>query len=122
MGVYPRGIFVPTTAFAAARRRAHLGSGLYLCPVAAEVRFRQGPSSLYTFPRRARAGLARYCRHLACAAVPPTLTPFTPGVSAPGAQALKSLASTDFATRAWVRPVILHTDCGPGHGVVALSH
>jgi len=30
----------------------------------------------------------------------PNLTPFTPGVSAPGAQFLKSLASTNFATRA----------------------
>jgi len=29
----PRGIFLPATAFAAARVSAHLGSGLYLCPV-----------------------------------------------------------------------------------------
>jgi len=28
------------------------------------------------------------------------LTPFTPAVSEPGAQLLKSLASTDFATQA----------------------
>ena len=37
------------------------------------------------------------------AAVSPTLTPFTPAVSGPGAQALlKSLASTSFATQARV--------------------
>jgi heme exporter protein A len=36
------------------------------------------------------------------AAGSPTLTPFTPGVSASGCSiSLKSLASTDFATRAW---------------------
>ena len=84
----PRGIFLPATAFAAgneprpAKRRIadrrHLGSGLYLCPVARRgaERGRQGPSSLYTFranrgggqARHGSRGLARYCRHLAAAA------------------------------------------------------
>ena len=36
------------------------------------------------------------------AEVSPNLTPFTLGVSVPGAQCFKSLASTSFATRAAV--------------------
>jgi len=42
------------------------------------------------------------------ATVPPNLTPFTPAVSEPGAQYFfKSLASTDFATQAWVAAAIV---------------
>ena len=88
-----RGIFVLATAFAAepfAIRIAHLESGLSLCrapPVRDRRAFRQGPSSLYTF--RARRRLARLSSGLqsrARGAGSPNLTPFTPGVSAPGAQ------------------------------------
>jgi hypothetical protein len=70
-----------------------LGSGLYLCHTA--VGFRQGPSSLYTFPAmsdactslKARAGrsssrLSSVLQPPRRAAGSPTLTPFTPGVSA----------------------------------------
>lgn len=112
----PRGIFLPATAFAAARRSRlaaacapHLGSGLYLCRAAPPwrtrapgcMRFRQGPSSLYTFPgRRARgdsargkygrSGLSSVLQPPRRAAVPPNLTPFTPGVSRPGCSMVSS--------------------------------
>jgi hypothetical protein len=101
---------------------AGLESGLSLCRVSRAglepiAKVRQGPSSLYTFPRVEREGLARDCRHAATSAgeaVSPNLTPFTPAVSEPGAQnSFKSLASTNFATRAG-RGV----DCKPARGAL----
>ena len=79
-------------------------------------RVRQGPSSLYTFPSASTVralqgkgigekatGLSSVLQPPRRAAGSPTLTPFTPGVSASGCSiSLKSLASTDFATRARV--------------------
>ena len=76
----------------------HSWSGLYLCRPAVDavhpLRIRQGPSSLYTFPGRRgeqheqpdRPGLSSVLQPPQRAAVPPTLTPFTPAVSEPGAQ------------------------------------
>jgi hypothetical protein len=54
-----------------------------------------------TLSARSRARLSSVLQAPeAGAAVPPTLTPFTPAVSERGAQCLKSLASTNFATQA----------------------
>jgi hypothetical protein len=96
----PRGIFLLTTAFAAARRGfagSHLESGLYLCPVA-RTRVSRGRqvSTLSSPPRGARsaatsARLSSVLQPPVRAAVPPTLTPFTPAVSERGAQCLSPL-------------------------------
>jgi hypothetical protein len=65
-GVAPEGFschysFRCCSGDAAVAPTRHLGSGLYLCRAARALRFRQGPSSLYTF--RPAGGLARYCSH-----------------------------------------------------------
>ena len=104
---FPRGIFVLTTAFAAACVFACIWSLDFTFALSRVARVRQGPSSLYTFnagslvakPARLSSVL-QPPRH---AAVPPTLTPFTSAVSARSAQCFKSLASTSFATQAWGR-------------------
>src|SRR6185312_2647262 len=124
MGLPPRDFLTHYSFRCCARpqARTHLGSGLYLC-LAAEYRpkrgarrVRQGPSSLYTFPSASTVrtlqgkgigekagGLSSVLQPPRRAAGSPTLTPFTPGVSAAGCSiSLKSLASTDFATRARV--------------------
>ncbi len=127
----PRGIFLPATAFTAARLaspklHARRAFGVWTLPLpcrrarrAERGRFRQGPSSLYTFPGRAgpRAdtggrGLARRCRHCRCGCStefdPIHSRGFPPGCS----KCFKSLASTDFATRATGAPPILsHGAC-----------
>ncbi len=102
----PQGIFVPTTAFAAARTAARIW-GLdftFTVPVArCELPGQVGAVKSLHFPRgrSERRGLSSVLQPPSRAAGSPTLTPFTPGVSDLGAQLLKSLASTDFATRAW---------------------
>jgi len=64
---FPRGIFVLTTAFAAARVRARIWSLDFTFALSRGARVRQGPSSLYTFNAgslvASRRGLARYCSH-----------------------------------------------------------
>jgi len=71
------------------------------------------------FPRSARCcsggnpGLSSGLQAPAGGAGSPNLTPFTPGVSLPGAQRIKSLASTNFATRAfWEAAGIIHLGLG----------
>lgn len=59
---FPQGIFVLTTAFAAARACAHLESGLYLYPVATRDLGRSRQVSTLSAPLR-RLGLARGCSH-----------------------------------------------------------
>ena len=50
----PRGIFVPATAFAAARARPRIwGLDFTFTVPRSSPRVRRGPSSLYTFPQRA---------------------------------------------------------------------
>ena len=92
MGLPPRD-FRTTTAFAAARPRVHLWSGLYLCHTAR----RHGPHGsgrgrqVSTLSRAAAEdagppGLSSVLQPPRRAAGPPNLTPFTPAVSEPGAQ------------------------------------
>ncbi len=68
----PRGIFVPATVYTAAlarrirrlRRIWGLDFTFALPRLQRASRFRQGPSSLYTFRSALRPlGLARYCSH-----------------------------------------------------------
>ena len=80
----PRGIFLPTTAFAAATSAFGVWTFSLPCRLG---RFRQEPSSLYTFHGCLfrRPGLARDCHYLSLPAtgveVSPNLTPFTTTVS-----------------------------------------
>ena len=59
---FPQGIFILTTAFAAACPRAHLESGLYLYRVAPRDLGRSRQVSTLSAPRK-RLGLARGCSH-----------------------------------------------------------
>jgi hypothetical protein len=111
-GVAPEGFSYPLQLSLLpprARRKRIWGLDFtFTVPRAANARVRRGPSSLYTFPMRAAGrgtgsagGLSSVLQPPRRAAGLPTLTPFTPGVSASGCSiSLKSLASTDFATRA----------------------
>jgi hypothetical protein len=120
---YPRGIFLPATAFAAARAAGAHAFGVWTLPLpyrrATRIKHASGGlgrgrqvSTLSRRPRgprpakqgpRGTVRLSSVLQPPRRAAGSPTLTPFTPGVSASGCSiSLKSLASTDFATRAWV--------------------
>jgi hypothetical protein len=101
-----RGIFIPATAFAAARGITRIcGLDFTFALSCTGTRGRQEPSSLYT-SRDAhgftmRAGFSSGLPPPSRAEVPPNLTPFTPAVSVSWVlNAFKSLASTNFATRA----------------------
>jgi len=90
---FPQGIFLPATAFAAVPKGSSPAArsfrdiwGLDFTfavrrPTGRSLGRGRQVSTLSATPRR--QGLARYCRRN-CASVPPTLTPFTPGVSRPG--------------------------------------
>ena len=81
---------------------AHLWSGLSLCHIVRlPVTTQAGAVKSLHFPGH-YPGLSSGLPPPSRAEVSPTLTPFTPGVSSLGAQLLKSLASTSFATRAGV--------------------
>jgi hypothetical protein len=86
---FPPRDFRTTTTFAAACQACICGLDFtFALPQArsARARVRQGPSSLYTFPDRKRAGLSSVLQAPLRATGSPTLTPFTPAVSEPGAQ------------------------------------
>src|SRR6185312_15906429 len=106
-GVAPKGFSYPLQ-LSLLRACAHLGSGLYLCPVAGVDSCELGRGrQVSTLSRRLPAcGLSSVLQPPRRAAGSPTLTPFTPAVSAPGAQ----IASSPL--RLPISP--------PGHGLPAI--
>ena len=83
-----RGIFLPAAVFTAARRRAFV-VWTFPLPHPEIADDRQGPSSLYTFSGIPAPELSSGLPPPRRAEVSPNLTPFTPAVSALGAQFLQ---------------------------------
>jgi hypothetical protein len=90
-GIAPEGFSYPTTAFAAAFLvKTHLWSGLYLCPVGFDVGRNHQVSTLSSWSNIFGLGLSSGLPPPKRAEVPPTLAPFTRGVSDLGAQFILS--------------------------------